>query len=118
MRRAAEVSAGRIGEFSKAWEDDAMNAVFVKEVDRGERTDGEMVRFGKAAVYRLDPPDDGVDHVFVSESCIMGVWETYIFACKEDGEVTDWSEMRGSERCTKCHATVLRNMGYEIKETP
>lgn len=69
---------------------------------------------GNAALYRLDPPMDGVEHVIVS--AIDGSWatETYIFPADPSGEVTDWGELSGSYKGGTDHAEALRGAGYEI----
>lgn len=101
-------------------------ATLVKTQDRTARNDS-TVRFGDAALYKLSEPYEwaGYDEekktcefMFVSTSCVMGEWETYAFAAKEDGDCISWSELPGSEKGTREHAPVLQNMGYEIAALP
>lgn len=95
---------------------------------------------GDGRVYRCDPPmpahdwfggdaDHNVEECSGAAPCESTeyVWvsaanvvysgpETYIFACDEDGEVTDWSELPGSLRGDLNHEAALTGAGYEIKE--
>lgn len=83
-------------------------------------------------VYRVDPPigvfewDDDYEKmievgahslVVVSQANVpMSGWETYIFPCGEDGEVTDWGELAGSRRGFYHPDDLLRELGYEVVE--
>ena len=86
-------------------------AEFVKQMD-GWR--------GDAALYRLSPPMAGVDgwafdHVIVSAVIAIGSGpETYLFGCDENGENIDFSELPGSFRGDRDHATALNGAGYSI----
>lgn len=72
------------------------------------------------SLYRLDPPmqtPEGGTTEYVWVSAIDAMFtgaETYIFACDEDGEVTDWLELPGSYRGGYDHAEALRGAGYEV----
>jgi hypothetical protein len=76
---------------------------------------------GDAALYRLDEPHEGADHVIVSATVAMlSGPETYIFPASAEGEVTDWGELEGSFRGGLDHAEALRRAGYQLttEETP
>lgn len=80
-------------------------ATFVKQND-DMRSDARM--------YRLDPPLDKKSQVLVSAASISDSTETYIFPCDDDGNVTSWVEMRGSQKDTLSHAKVLSDLGYTV----
>lgn len=92
-----------------------------------------------AATYKLEPPlgytytdygaeveDDedfpeflcAAEYVYVSAASLPFPWgledETYIFHANEDGEVLNWSELRGSTKFTLSHDEALANAGYEV----
>lgn len=70
---------------------------------------------GQAALYKLDPPYEGEDHVIVSATVAPFTGgETYIFSATPEGEVKDWGAMPGSLRGTLSHAEVLESAGYEV----
>jgi len=84
-------------------------ATFVKDV-HGMR--------GKVKMFRLDPPLSGYGGIeaslaLVSAVEVLGEPETYIFACNEDGKVTEWMELPGSYRGGLSHERALRNAGYD-----
>lgn len=79
-------------------------ATFVKRVNGA----------GDGRVYRLDPPLNGVDYVWVSATSTYSGPETYIFASDADGAVLDWGELPGSFRGGLDHAEALRGAGYEV----
>ena len=72
---------------------------------------------GDAALYRLDPPLDGVSLVVVSavnDPDWFGIHETFIFPADAEGEIVDFAELHGSTRGTTSHAEALENAGYTI----
>lgn len=76
---------------------------------------------GHASLYKLSEPMDGDDtdevftHVVVSSTVAMFTGaETYIFPANEEGDVTDWGELRGSYRGGMLHETALLGAGYEV----
>lgn len=76
---------------------------------------------GHAAHYRLSEPlGKSYDKDFtpasdVVVSAVNGIaYETYIFACDENGKVTKWGELPGSMKGTNSHSEVLADAGYEI----
>jgi len=67
------------------------------------------------AIYRLDPPLDGHNHVLVSAVTVALCGpETYIFGSDENGNIEDWGELNGSYRGGLDHAAALKNAGYEV----
>jgi hypothetical protein len=79
-------------------------------------------------LYKLDPPisepdweDEDVinqhEYVVVSAvvACIGGP-ETYIFPADENGEITDWGELKGSFQGALDHELALANAGYTVVE--
>jgi len=80
---------------------------------------------GDAALYKVEPPLDGNEHVVVSAVDLalrfptygdprpMQI-ETYIFPADEHGEVLDYGELSGSMKGTLDHAEALRRAGYEV----
>lgn len=89
-----------------------MKATLIKKIERFP---------GRASLYRLEPPlEDGEDrHGLVIASAancpITGRPETYLFPANEDGEVTDWCELGGSQKGTLSHGDVFADIGYEIE---
>lgn len=88
-------------------------ATFIKKLD-GFR--------GDARLYRCDPPmpaneysDDKTPHeyVIVSASNILGP-ETYIFPASPEGEIANWSELKGSFQGDRNHMVALALAGYEV----
>lgn len=72
---------------------------------------------GKQVLYRLSPPLD--EHEFVVSSAIAFAFdtamsETYLFAASHDGDITDWSELDGSQRGISDPDAAIRNAGYTI----
>ncbi len=71
---------------------------------------------GDARLYKLDPPmeDDGRkhEHVVVSAVSVFGEPETYIFPANQDGAVTDFGELPGSEKGSLNHESALSRAGY------
>lgn len=89
-----------------------MTATKVKDMEG--RSNTKHVDFGAAAIYRLSEPYEGHEYLYVSTSRIMGRSETYAFACTEDGDVSDWTELECSMRGDVTHAMVLADAGYTI----
>lgn len=74
---------------------------------------------GYAALYKVDPPMAGTDHVIVSATVAMFSGpETYIFPAEnaESERPSDWGELDGSYRGGLDHAEALAGAGYELKE--
>jgi len=72
-------------------------------------------RNASQAIYRLDPPLDGHNHVLVSAVTVALCGpETYIFGSDENGNIEDWEELNGSYRGGLDHAAALKNAGYEV----
>ena len=73
---------------------------------------------GRGSVYRIDPPMEGHDHVWVSAvdygSGYYRALETYIFPCDGDGVVDDWGALEGSQRGFAGIERVLTDLGYVI----
>lgn len=82
-----------------------MKAIFIR--DYGLRTDGR--------IYRMEPPLDGHDHVWVSAVFVPFTGpETYIFGWDEGvKDVASWGELEGSYRGGLDHDEALRGAGYE-----
>lgn len=93
-----------------------MKAIYLNDVARGDKKSSVYVRFGKAAVYRLEPAMGEIEHVFLSTSTVMGTPETYAFASDEKGQVSDWCELPCSMKGDVTHEEVLLNMGYEVEQ--
>lgn len=73
---------------------------------------------GRAKLYRVDPPHEGVEHVVVSAvSAPFSGPETYIFPADADGNVTSWLELDGSYRGGLNHVAALVNAGYVVVES-
>lgn len=71
---------------------------------------------GRAALYRMNPPYEGHEHVIVSAVNVpLSGPETYIFPADLNG-IISWSELSGSQRGTLSRAAVLRDIGYNVKE--
>jgi len=71
---------------------------------------------GRASLYKLDPPLDGV-HTFVVAYAAAVPYsgpETYLFPSDETGHITDWGELDGSYRGGLDHGEALRGAGYEV----
>lgn len=71
---------------------------------------------GEAKVFRLSPPMDG--HEVVVASAVNAFFsgpETYFFPSTEEGTVTDWGELSGSQRGTLNITKVLSEAGYTIE---
>lgn len=82
-------------------------AYFVKDSDEFR---------GTAKIYRMEPPHEGSEYVAVSAACVpLSGEETYIFPCDENGSVTDWGELEGSEHGIYDCEQAIRNAGYEIQ---
>lgn len=68
------------------------------------------------AIYQLDPPLDGHEHVVVSAATVALCGpETYIFGSDENGKIEDYGELNGSFRGGLNHAKALANAGYEVR---
>lgn len=74
------------------------------------------VKQGEQVVVRVDPPLDGNEHLFVSESTVMGRPETYAFAWSEAGGVDDWLHLDISQEGFLSWRRVLRDAGYDVAE--
>lgn len=98
-------------------------ATFVKVV----RSVDTPERFLSQHLYKLSDPvqfdaDDEIiqtDYVVVSASHIVFdgrdiTRETYIFPADEQGNVVDWTELRGSMRGTLDHSAALMAGGYTL----
>ncbi len=71
---------------------------------------------GKAIVFRCSPAVDG--HELIVCSAVVAMFsgaETYAFACDEDGNVRDFSELSISRRGILDPAKILELAGYEVK---
>lgn len=71
---------------------------------------------GVGAVYRLDPPLFGHEHVWITAvyQDPFGP-ETYIFGFDiETDYIESWGKLPGSMRGIKTNEEVLRNAGYKI----
>jgi hypothetical protein len=76
--------------------------------------------------YEMVPPLEGHQyvtlsavHVFTSApvGCIgLAGPETYIFPSSEDGTITDWAELSGSQLGTLDHEAVLVDLGYTVEK--
>lgn len=81
---------------------------------------------GHAALYKVTPPirDEGYDeddatfliHYVIASSISGGIFgaETYLFPANEDGEITSWVELEGSQKGVTFHETVLNDIGYTV----
>ena len=75
---------------------------------------------GHAALYRVNPPlkgwdgDDSYSLVVLSTAEGLDGHETYIFPADENGQVTDWLELQGSQRDVTSHQQVLEDAGYVV----
>ena len=68
---------------------------------------------GQAALYRLDPPLDGHDHVIVSSAVVLLVGpETVVFPADAEGRVLYAKRLLGSSQGTLSHTDALSLAGY------
>lgn len=77
--------------------------------------------------YRVSPPikdydwddEETGEYEFVAVSqanALYSGWETFIFPCDENGEITKWGELPGSRRGYVSPDDLLRELGYTIVE--
>lgn len=74
---------------------------------------------GNAALYRLDPPLEGVDFLAVSDVDVLGRGETLAFVARDSGPglhdaVVAWGGLDCSVVGVRSHAECLARAGYEI----
>lgn len=63
-------------------------------------------------LYAMSPPLAGHAHVVVSAAVVfLSGPETYIFPSDASGDITDWTELEGSQRGT-LDGAVLAGLGY------
>lgn len=83
---------------------------------------------GHAALYEVNPPmsasvwDRSTEKLknkkskYVVASAVTapdhGEAETFLFLSNDKGEVKDWTELDGSDRGTKVHSVIFKNIGY------
>lgn len=76
------------------------------------------------ALYKLSEPlqpysKEESDTNYVVVSALPGALdtnrcETFIFKANEKGDITDWTEMKGSTNSTMSHKVALKNAGYKL----
>jgi len=78
---------------------------------------GDQRLFELSAPLR-DYSGEGGAEKYVVVSKINGplATETYIFPASEDGEITSWGELPGSQKGIVAHADALRDAGYDVVE--
>lgn len=81
---------------------------------------------GHADLYKVTPPirDEGYDeddatmliHYVIASSITGGFFgtETYLFPANEDGEITSWCELAGSQKDVTFYETVFNDIGYTV----
>ena len=64
-------------------------------------------------IYHMSPPYEGNEYVCCStaDKPTYGVCETYIFSSNGE-EITNWSELEGSQRDILSHKEVFQDIGY------
>lgn len=73
---------------------------------------------GEAALYEVSPPLRDYmgekEYKFIVVSAVDSIYatETYIFGSNEEGVVTDWTELPGSQKDLLDHEIVLKEAGY------
>jgi dTDP-D-glucose 4,6-dehydratase len=105
---------------------------FKSAADRNAVSRNSFTTLGNAGTYRMTEPlafekynrktneyeKRTTRYVWVSTSCVMGEWETYIFPAYSNGKVHDWSEMSGSRRhdfdLKDPHGVVFADMDCEV----
>jgi hypothetical protein len=73
---------------------------------------------GDARLFELSEPLEGNIHVVVSAIDNEFGTETYIFGCDNEGKITQWGELPGSQKGTITHTEVLNEIGYIVREEP
>ena len=68
----------------------------------------------RKVTVRLEPPLGAHAIVTVSEVSHTYATETYVFPSAEDGEITDYGELDGSQKGRISAESVLGELGYEL----
>lgn len=68
---------------------------------------------GDGELWEMSPPLEGSKFVVTSIAYAFQV-ETYIFPANEEGRITDWGELDGSEQGIGDHEVAIKNAGYEV----
>ncbi len=66
-------------------------------------------------LVKVSPPHDGHEFIVVSVGK-SGFNETYLFGANEDGIITNWMELSGSQVGFRDHRRVLCEAGFIISE--
>lgn len=99
-----------------------MKAIKFRE-EKARGSGGYPGKMGPCAAYRLEPPlinidwddsEESHEYIFVSQAAPLFMWETYIFAADENGEVNNWGELDGSRKGYITPDDLLRELGYEV----
>lgn len=95
-----------------------MRATKIRDLEIADRADaGGVITPGAKALYRMDPPLEGSEYVYASAATVLGRPECYLFACDQDGKVSNWTELDGSYQGGLSIETALRNAGYDVEAT-